>query len=97
MQCDVIWLHKRGTMKDQKRGKLIQDYQRRVNRVHYGRNDEILIKNCHAHICSKRPNMQLKSVQVMVRLHIFPIFSFLPEMKISEKYAAQKRQHFWQK
>ena len=44
----------------------------------------------------------LKSVQVMVRLHIFPIFSFLakcchlsaemttflPEMKISEKYAS---------
>ena len=54
MQCDVIWLHKRGTMKDQNRGKLIQDYQRRVNRVHYGRNKEILIKNGHAHICSKR-------------------------------------------
>ena len=31
---------------------------------------------------------KLKSVQVIVRLHIFPIFSFLPEMKILEKYAS---------
>ena len=28
----------------------------------------------------------LMSVQVMVHLHIFPIFSFLAKMKISEKY-----------
>ena len=54
VQCDVIWLHKRGTMKDQKRGKLIQDYQRRVNRVHYGRNDEILIKKMSCPYFSKR-------------------------------------------
>ena len=30
----------------------------------------------------------LRSVQVKVRLHIFPIFSFLAKMKISEKYAS---------
>ena len=45
----------------------------------------------------KLTNLRVKSVQVMVRLHIFPIFSFLakiekttflPEMKMSEKYAS---------
>ena len=31
---------------------------------------------------------QLKSVQVVVCLHIFPVFSFLAKMKILEKYAS---------
>ena len=32
----------------------------------------------------------LKSVQVMIHMHIFPIFSFLPEVETSEKYVCKR-------
>ena len=37
-------------------------------------------QNCEIVLWKKKENYQLKSVQVMVRLHIFPIFSFLAKM-----------------
>jgi hypothetical protein len=57
-----------------------------------------ILDEIQANLSIVKNDLILKSVQVMVRLHIFKIWqkvvisaemtTFLPEMKISEKYAS---------